>query len=188
MHIRKIENRTLTFIVSGKLWRNSLVMQDKETNSLWSHITGECLEGELLGVVLEQIPSVQTTWAQWQAAHPGSRVLKKSEEIKSSHYQKYFDDPERTGLFRTFWLEDRLPGKSIVFGITMGPHSLAVADEAIKPGTPLTREIGGVEIIINRDEDGGVRAVRSEDGQEVLVREAFWFAWSSFFPNTEVLD
>jgi hypothetical protein len=22
----------------------------------------------------------------------------------------------------------------------------------------------------------------------VLVREAFWFAWSSFFPNTEVLE
>lgn len=188
MHIRKIEDRTLTFIVSGKLWRNSLVMQDKETNSLWSHITGVCLEGELEGKVLEQIPSVQTNYSQWTDSHPESRVLKKSEEIQSSQYQKYFDDPERTGLFRTFWLEDRLPGKSLVYGITLGPHALAVADEALKTGAPLTQELGGIKLVISRDADGGVRAVRDEDGEEVIVREAYWFAWSSFFPNTEVLD
>jgi len=188
VHVRKIENNTLTFIVSGKLWRNSLVMQDKETNSLWSHITGLCLEGKFEGTVLEQIPSVQTTWAQWQAMHPNSRVLKKSEEIKSSQYQKYFDDPERNGLFRTFWLEDRLPGKSLVYGITSGAHALAVTDAGFESGTSLKHELGGIKLIITKEEDGGVRAVREDGGQAVLVREAFWFAWSSFFPNTEVLE
>lgn len=163
-------------------------MQDKETNSLWSHITGLCLEGEFEGVILEQIPSVQTTWAQWQAEHPTSRVLKKSEEIQSSHYQKYFDDPERAGLFRTFWLEDRLPGKSHVYGITLGAHALAVVDEALKAGAPLTNNLGDVTVVISRDDDGGVRAIRQDTGQEVLVRQAYWFAWSSFFPNTQVLD
>lgn len=188
MHIRKIENQTFTFIVSGKLWRNSLVMQDLETSSLWSHITGLCLDGKLEGTTLEQIPSVQTTWAKWQAAHPQTRVLKKSEEVQSSQYQKYFDDPDKTGLFRTFWLEDRLPGKSLVLGITLGSYSLAIADEFLKAGTPIVHELGGTRLIISRDDDGGVRAFQEDDEQEVLVREAFWFAWSSFFPNTEVLD
>lgn len=188
MHARQVGDQTLTFIVSGKLWRNSLIMQDKETGSLWSHITGECLEGEYLGTQLEMIPVVQTTWRQWSTDHPDTRVLKKSEEITSSQYEKYFDDPERTGLFRTIWLQDRLPGKSLVHGLLMGPHSVAITDEALTTGKPVTTELGGVEVVVTRASDGGVRAVRQDTGEAVQVRTAYWFAWSTYFPRTEVVD
>ncbi len=163
-------------------------MQDKESNSLWSHITGICLEGQYKGTELKQMPSVQTTWAKWQVDHPKTRVLKKSEEIKSSQYQSYFDDPDRAGLFRTFWLEDRMPGKAIVQGISIGPHSLAVVDGALKPGVSLTHDLGQTQVVVTRNADGGVRAVRVDSGEELQVLEAFWFAWSSFYPNTAVLD
>ncbi len=188
VHTRQLDGQTLTFIVSGKLWRNSLVMRDKETNSLWSHVTGVCLEGELTGQTLTQIPSVQTTWAEWQQAHLDTRVLKKSEEITSSHYESYFKDPAKTGFFRTVWLQDRLPGKSLVHGITLGPHALAVTNAALEPGAKLAYELGGVKLNITRDADGGVRASRATAGTAVLVRTAYWFAWSTFYPNTEVLD
>ncbi len=70
VYAREIDDTQLTLIVSGKLWRNSMIMQDEQTGSLWSHVTGVCLEGEYQGKTLEQVPSVQTTWAEWQAAHP----------------------------------------------------------------------------------------------------------------------
>jgi len=188
VHARQVGDQTLTFIVSGKLWRNSLIMQDKETGSLWSHITGECLEGEYLGTQLEMIPVVQTSWSQWSGDHPATRVLKKSEEITSSQYEKYFDDPERTGLFRTIWLQDRLPGKSLVHGILLGPHSLAVTDGVLTAAKPIKTELGGVAITVTRDPDGGVRASRQDTGEVLQVRTAYWFAWSTYFPRTEVVD
>jgi len=188
VYARQVGDRTLTFIVSGKLWRNSMIMQDRETNSLWSHVTGECMEGELKGTKLEMIPMVQTTWAKWVAAHPETRVLKKSEEVKSSHYEKYFNDPERTGMFRAQWLRDKMPGKDLVQGIVLGPHSLAVPDSSLPPGAVRTAEVGGVPVEITRDNDGGVRAVRTDTDEELRVLQAFWFAWSSFYPRTEVLE
>jgi len=188
VHVRQIEDKTLTFIVSGKLWRNSLIMQDKETGSLWSHVTGECLEGEYEGMQLEMVPVVQTTWAQWSADHPETRVLKKSEEIKSSPYENYFNDPERTGLFRTTWLQDRLPGKSLIHGLTLGVHALAVADAALVAGKPVTGPLGEVPIEMTRGTDGGITAVRTDTGAELVVRTAYWFAWSTYFPRTEVID
>jgi len=187
VHTRQVGDQTLTFIVSGKLWRNSLIMQDKETNSLWSHITGDCMEGELKGTELSQIPSVQTTWADWQTAHPETRVLKKSEEITSSRYEGYFNDPEKTGLFRTLWLQDRLPGKDLIHGLVLGAHQVAVTDAALVVGKPLETDLGDVKITVWRDADGGVRA-KTKDGADLLVRAAFWFAWSSFYPNTAVID
>jgi len=188
VHVRQLEDTTLTFIVSGKLWRNSLIMMDKETGSLWSHITGECMEGEYLDRTLTQIPSVQTTWSEWVTAHPGTRVLKKSEEILSSKYERYFADPERTGLFRTMWLQDRMPGKALIHGLTIGPHALAVADSVLTVDQPVTTELAEIQLKVVREPDGGVSATRADTGEAVLVRTAFWFAWSSFYPNTEVLD
>ena len=188
MHARQVGDQTLTFIVSGKLWRNSLIMQDKETGSLWSHVTGECLEGQYVGTRLEMIPVVQTSWRQWSADHPDTRLLKKSEEITSSQYEKYFTDPDRTGLFSTVWLQDRLPGKSLVHGVLLGAHSLAVTDKALVAGKPVAATVGDVAILMTRDPDGGVRATRQDTGQELQVRTAYWFAWSTYFPRTEVVD
>ena len=188
VHVRQVEDKRLTFIVSGKLWRNSLIMQDKETGSLWSHVTGECLEGEYKGTQLEMIPVVQTTWEQWSADHPATRVLKKSEEIKSAPYQKYFDDPEKTGLFRTTWLQDRLPGKALIHGLTLGTHSLAVADVVLATGASVTGKLGEVEVKVTRNTDGGVSALRTDSGEPLVVRTAYWFAWSTYFPNTQVID
>jgi len=187
VHAREVDGKTLTLLVSGKLWRNSLVMEDEETGTLWSHITGEALEGELAGTRLEIVPGVHTTWAEWQAGHPGTQVLKKSEEIKASRYERYFDDPDRTGLFRANWLQDRLPGKTLVYGLRSGPHSVAVVAELLAGGEAVAVDLAGDTVTMQQGEDGGVRAWRA-DGSAVDVLDVFWFAWSSFYPNTAVVD
>lgn len=75
MYARQVDDRTLTFAVSGKLWEASLVMVDEETGSLWSHILGEAMQGPLQGATLEILPSVMTDWKSWKEAHPKSTVV-----------------------------------------------------------------------------------------------------------------
>ena len=186
VYARELDGETLTLIVSGKLWRNSLIMMDEESGSLWSHINGRCLEGIHVGRELGHMPSVQTTWSAWKKAHPQTRVLKKSEEILSSRYERYFADPDRAGMFRTMWLKDRMSAKALVHGLIDGPHAVAVTDKALKPGDELVVDLAGNDVRVVRDADGGVRAFAA-DGGELLVRTAFWFAWSTFYPNTAVV-
>lgn len=57
------------------LWQRSLVMRDVETETLWSHLLGKGMRGELEGTELERIPSVITTWEDWKARYPQSSVL-----------------------------------------------------------------------------------------------------------------
>lgn len=187
VYARSLGDTTLTLIVSGKLWRNSLIMMDEETQTLWSHVSGEGLDGPLAGRSLETIPSVQTTWKQWVAAHPETRVLKKPEEISSSRYAGYMEDPERVGIFRTFWLKDLMPAKTLVHGIARGSHAVAIADADLATGAHKEIDLGGETVTFFRDQDGGVRA-RDGRGEEILVRTAFWFAWSAFYPHTGVVD
>jgi len=188
VYARTHDDATLTFIVSGKLWRNSLIMQDVETGTLWSHITGQAMEGELKGAQLDMIPSVQTTWAEWVAAHPDTRVLRKSEEIRSSRYEAYFQNEERAGMFNTEWLRERLTAKTLVHGLIDGPHALAVVDSVLSVGEDLIVTLGEHDVRVRRDRDGGIIAISEKDGTELVVRTAFWFAWSGFYPRTQVID
>jgi hypothetical protein len=229
VYVRTIEDTTLTLIVSGKLWRNSLIMQDKETGTLWSHITGEALDGPHEGAYLETLPSVQTTWAEWFEEHPDTRVLKKEHEVLGSRYEKYFRDPDRAGMFRVEWLKDRLPGKSIVYGISRGPFSVAILRDRLETEPLIHTRVGEDSLVVYLGDDGGVRAFVSATGtsalsfhlhegsggisdaetgsawdlkegrstggphtgsilEEVKVLPIFWFAWSNFYPRTEIID
>ncbi len=163
-------------------------MEDRETSTSWSHVTGRALGGPGRGAQLQALPSVQTTWTEWKKAHPETDVLKKSKEVLSSHYERYFSDPERLGLFRAQWLTEVMPGKTLIWGATVGLHAVAVTDEALVESGKAAVDLGGTPVEIERGADGGVRAFAGEDRDEIPVTRAFWFAWSSFYPNTQVVD
>ena len=75
MYDRDVDEQQLTFAVSGLLWNMSLVMIDDQTESLWSHILGEAMSGELEGTQLEKLPCALTDWSTWLAAHPQTTVV-----------------------------------------------------------------------------------------------------------------
>ena len=160
VYARTLGKRTSTCIVSGKLWRTSLNMQDLETGSLWSHVTGQALHGTAAGRRLEVIPSVQTTWKAWVGKHPETKVLKKDRSITSSVYEGYFEDPDRIGMFRARWLMEKMPGKALVHGVTRGPHALAAADTTLE--NLVTATLGEHTVVLWRGADGGVRAFLAE--------------------------
>ena len=74
MYDRSLDDRTLTFVVSGLLWGRSLVMGDEQTGSEWSHILGEAMAGELKGKKLTILPSSMTNWETWRTKYPHTSV------------------------------------------------------------------------------------------------------------------
>ena len=61
---RTIDGNVTTFGVSGKLYQNTMVMYDRETESLWSQHTGVALEGVHVGDHLQWESNLLTT-AGW---------------------------------------------------------------------------------------------------------------------------
>ncbi len=75
VHGRKIGETVYSFGHEGVLYRNSFVMYDKQTDSLWVHTTGEAVKGTCKGKVLPFLPSTVTTWKTWKRLHPKTTVL-----------------------------------------------------------------------------------------------------------------
>ncbi len=130
MYVRPtVDGRLLSFGVSGKLWKDALIMYDRQTNSLWSHVTGTAVEGKLTGARLKLYPAIHTTWAEWKDLYPAGVVLSKQTgfglEGTRNVYESYFTDGNRLGIFGTENPDKSLPGKEFVIGLTL--DSMAVA-------------------------------------------------------------
>ncbi|MGD9752664.1 MAG: DUF3179 domain-containing (seleno)protein, partial [Acidimicrobiia bacterium] len=72
---RRADGRIFDFGTSGRLLHSSLVMYDRQTESLWSHFTGQAVIGTATGTTLETWPVSTISWESFRAAHPDGLVL-----------------------------------------------------------------------------------------------------------------
>jgi Protein of unknown function (DUF3179) len=90
VYARQLEGRTLTLHVSGMLWGDSVVLNDVETGSEWSHMLGRAMAGPLKGKELKVIPSVMVTWKRWCEEWPRTTVAvltRSTEEYTAEFYR-----------------------------------------------------------------------------------------------------
>ncbi len=151
VYAREIGGREYTFGVSGKLWRDALVMYDRQSESLWSQVDGRAFRGPRKGEILEHIPSVQTTWGKWKKLHPETLVLKKESEFTSTRYEKYFTDPDRIGVFGNPLKDERLGGKVEIVGVRAGGKQMVFPLEALRAAGLVNSRVGETEILLHAD-------------------------------------
>ena len=114
---REVDGRELTFGVSGMLLMNSLVMYDRETESLWSQFAGEAVHGPMDGARLEIVASQLIPWSDWRRQYPDTLVLEKEGFPTSgdSYFGYYIS--RSAGEIGEVNEDERLRTKEFVLGI-----------------------------------------------------------------------
>ncbi len=174
VYLAELNGRPLTFQVSGMFWQQSLVMQDVQTNSLWSHLLGECKQGELYGAKLKLVPSQILTWAAWKARHPETTILRLSRTSRNytdlfySFLYEYVigldgpSGPEHVSLWRL--------GETPVLNADVRDRPLLFLFDPVSKGTHVfRRNVGTQTLTFQRDESGRLtdaetHSVWSDDG------------------------
>jgi len=72
---RFVNGNKSTFGVSGLLYNNNVILFDRLTNSNWSQILLQCVNGSLIGQKPEVIKVVETNWIIWKSMFPETKVL-----------------------------------------------------------------------------------------------------------------
>lgn len=102
-------------------------MYDRETGTLWSHLTGEAVWGPLKGEQLEPVTSVpKIKWSAWKEQYPNGQVLSiaGTEYVRYDNYRDYHRS-KKTGLFAPGHTDKRLKEKDLVIGVMAGKHRKA---------------------------------------------------------------
>lgn len=171
---------------SGLLIRSNKVMYDIETYSVFDTFLGHAVTGPLAdkGIKLEQATVITTDWGTWQRDYPHTTVL--TEALALGRNFDFRNGRDADGpIFPVGDVDPRLPvHEDIIGAITASGKPVAfqrsAAVLALQNGQEITFENLRLELAA-----GGVKAVTA-DGSDAGSHQAFWFAWSQFYPNTEL--
>jgi hypothetical protein len=148
---RRLGDRVLDFGTSGLLYRSALVMYDRQTESLWSHFTGEAVIGTLTGEELELIPMSTVSWSDWLAANPDGLVLSRDTGHTRSYgenpYPGYDDVDDPPFLFEGE-TDDRLAAKERVVGIRQGSDAIAIRTAELFERRVVEIDLGGEPVVV----------------------------------------
>lgn len=143
---RRVGDRILDFGTSGRLFNSSLVMYDRQTESLWTHFNGAAVVGHLTGTELDLLPIQTTSWATFRDTNPDALVLSRETGFRRDYgrnpYQGYDDPNGRAGFFDGE-LDERLPAKARVVAIRHNDVSIAVELDALQAEGVLGGDMGG---------------------------------------------
>jgi hypothetical protein len=170
VYVRTVGGKETTFGVSGALWRDALVMYDRDSGSYWSQVNATGISGEHTGDVLTELPSVVTTWGEWKTLHPGTLVLEKP-ALEGSPYDRYFASADALGASGRGSSDDRLPGKDLVVGVRAGDGTAAVPLEKLRAAGVLTGMVGDTPVVWLSLGDPGAAAYDRRLGDQVIALE-----------------
>lgn len=174
---------------SGLLSRSNKFMYDLSTGSAIDTFTGKALTGPLgeMGIVLDQVSVVASTWGDWKAAHPETQILARDGGIGRSYRDDPLGDRDADGpIFPIGEADDRLPVQEKVVGV-ITPGGTPVA-------FPVTTTLAALDETGEFEYEG--LTVRLEDsirlydetGAQMVTHESFWFAWSQFHTDTKLFE
>ena len=121
---RIINGQETTFGVSGLLYNSNLIPYDRKTDSNWSQMKLQSVNGSLINEFIETATIVETTWKTWKAMYPQTKVIDEANTGFNRNYESYPYGDYRTNnnnlIFPISKDDTRLPKKERVGGVIIG--------------------------------------------------------------------
>lgn len=165
------------------VWQGTAVLYDRDTRSLWMHVTGECFDGPRKGRRLRPLPTgTHTTWAAWRRDHPETDAMAPDVRFAGRYFTR---EEARSGVdflspafARSITKRDeRLPLSELLLGVRAGAARRAYPLARLAQGEGVVEEtVGGVPTTVWFDAssrtavafdarlDGGARSFERRDG------------------------
>jgi hypothetical protein len=184
---RRVDGRTLTFENSGALWRDMLVMRDRETGTYWTPATGRALHGPLEGKALTGIPAPIAKAGDWKETDPELLCLDTGEMSSVSLEMKLYGKSPMEGLSGAKVADARYEPKKRVFYVASdsGEAAAAISPEELRRRKTWTATVSGRAVTF--EWDAGLRTARAyvpgegSTRREVAAIPIYWFAAMEHF-------
>ena len=181
MYSAKIDDEPTTFGTSGLLYRSNKLMYDRQTNTLWSSLTGRPVIGELAerdDLMLDFFPVALTTWQEWLEEHPDTGVISNEtgyysprwyepEPDPASIYYAYRSSP--TTMFPVSDRDVRLDAKDEVLALSAGDVHKAYSIRMLNDLRVVNDTVGDQEIVVLASSISSDARVYERNGSEFTV-------------------
>ena len=177
-----INGQTTTFGVSGLLYKNNIIPYDRATDSNWSQLELQCVNGELTGTIPETTVFPELTWGLWKKLFPDSRVVSTNTGFSRQYsiypYGDYKSNNDRF-IYPIPPLTNNIPSKERVYTIYSGDKAKVYRFQNFENGKIIKDAFDGKDYILIGNSEFIVSFELNETNKEL--------DFSYEFNNTEVI-
>lgn len=185
----QINGKRLSFGVSGLLYNSDVLLYDRETLSLWSQLRSAAVTGHYKGQVLLPLVSQHTSWKGWRSQYPETLVL----DFNTGYQRNYtrnpyagYDKSDQLYFPVKFRAQGLHPKEKVIAIELNGSARAWPFVELRKTNGVVIDVLGGVTLRVEFDVKNNAAKIINEKGIPLAGVTLFWFAWSGFYPHTEV--
>lgn len=192
MAFRRDFGGTVTTLgVSGLLYNSDLLLYDRKSESLWSQVMGQAVSGPRKGERLIPVPIEHTTWEDWKKQHPQTEVLSKDTGFSRAYGRSPYGDYDENGdiYFPLSFRSSQYHPKERVIGVEFnGKFKAYPFAELSQVKSPLEDTFAGQKFTLDFNNETRNGIIRDPQGKVLHSVNAFWFAWYTFHPETEIFS
>lgn len=156
---RNINGEETEFGVSGLLYNTNLMPYDRKTNSTWSQQRNDCVNGPLIGKIIETKPLIETNFATFRSAFPNAEIMTNDTGFGRNYgsypYGDYRSNNSRI-LFPISINDSRLPVKERVLGVFVNGDVKAYTFGNSTTIEALNDEFNGSNIVLLRSTEENI--------------------------------
>jgi hypothetical protein len=153
---REFDGQTTTFGVSGLIFKTNLMPFDRLTESLWSQMRLDCVNGKLIGSKAETYQVVETRWDTWLKMCPGTTVASTNTGFNRNYLQfPYVQGGQDYRTSNSFFLfpfspmDNRLSSKNRVLGVIIDNRAKVYPIQSLNDDvTVIEDEFEGVDLVV----------------------------------------
>lgn len=182
-----VNGQETTFGVSGLLYNTNLILYDRKTDSNWSQLKLQCVNGSSIVEEPQLFNIVETTWNTWKLHYPNTKVMSLNTGFARS-YGDYPYGPYRTNndffLFPFSPINTSLPSKERVHAIIDSDIVKVYQFTSFQNGNLIKETIHGNQYLIV-GHDKLINSFKLTEGHENLEFELDIEGLQIFFSDNE---
>jgi hypothetical protein len=148
---RRVDDRWWSSARRGSLWNSALVMYDRQTETLWSHFTGQAIVGELTGTELDTFPVATVPWGDWRDANPDGLVLSRDTGFDRNYgrnpYPGY-DDVDSPPFLFDGEVDGRYTAMTRIVGVELDGDALGVPLVALQEQRVMPATLADTDVVV----------------------------------------
>ena len=188
---RRVGAQTLLFDNSGALWRDTLVLRDRETGTYWSAATGRALSGPLEGKTLRAVAALVTRTENWERVFPESLYLDLDDDTSAPLLMRLYGKSPWQGISGEKTADQRHGPKESVFAVTdvVSSEALAFTAEELRGMGSIQATLAGEPLSIEWDpvfETPRAYTIGPEREERAVV-PMYWFALARHYATVHTV-
>lgn len=184
-----LRSETAVFGHSGSIYKNTDLLVDFKTDSLWSVFNGKALVGISTGAILPEVEFRVMNYGKAKTEYPEAQVMSFITGFRRNYGVDPFVEFKNNNIYfqEPFNKSNLVRGKEIILGFEYNGIHYAVPTEKVSDNETYNSTAEGQDVKVEYTDGEYIAYMGADQETKLKLEIMYWYIWYDYYPDTRVI-